>query len=75
LAPIVGSVLLSVDEPAGVVTNTSATTATDKIGRSQVGTKLLGGGPEIEDATLLVGQNSTIGDENTVDGDTLTRVW
>jgi hypothetical protein len=75
LAPIVGSVLLSVDEPAGVVTNTSATTATNEIGRSQVGTKLLGRRPEIEDATLLVGQNGTVGDENTVNGDTLTRVW
>jgi hypothetical protein len=75
LAPIIRSVLLSIDEPAGVVTNTSATTATNKIGRSQVGTKLLGRGPKIEDATLLVGQNGTIGDENTVNSDTLTRVW
>jgi hypothetical protein len=72
--PVVGSVLLSVDEPAGVVTNTSATAATNKIGRSQVGTKLLGRGPEIENTTLLVGQDSTVGDENAIDGDTLSRV-
>ena len=72
--PVVGSVLLSVDEPAGIVANTSATTATNKIGRSQVGTELLGRGPEVEDATLLVGQDSTVGNENAVDGDTLTRV-
>lgn len=74
LTPVVGSVLLSVDEPAGVVTNTSATTATNKIGGSQVGTQLLGRGPEVENITFLVGQNGSVGNKDTIDCDTLARV-
>lgn len=72
--PVVGSILISVDEPASIVTNASTATATDKIRRSQVGTKLLGRRPEIEHVTLLVGQDGTIGDENAIDCDTLARV-
>jgi hypothetical protein len=75
LTPVVGSVLLSVDEPASVVTNTSAATATNKIGRGQIGTKLLGRGPEVEDTSLLIGQDGTVGDKNAVNRDTLAGVW
>lgn len=74
LAPIVGSILISVNQPAGIVTNASTATTADKVRRSQVGADLLGRGPEIEYATLLVGQDGTIGDENAIDSDTLTGI-
>lgn len=42
LTPVVGSVLISVDEPACVVASAVGTAATNKIRGSQIGTKLLG---------------------------------
>lgn len=73
-APVVRAVLFSVDEEASIVAHAAATTTTDKVVRGEVGTKLLRCRPEVPSGPLLVGQDGSVRNENTVNSDTLTRV-
>jgi len=72
--PVVGAVLGAVDEVAGVVAGAVGTAVAEEVGGGEVGADLLGGGPEVIDIVLLVGQNGAVGDEDAVGGDTLAGV-
>lgn len=72
--PVVRAVLFSVDQEASIVAHAAATTTTDKVVRGEVGTKLLRCRPEVPSRSLLVGQDGSVRNENTINSDTLTRV-
>jgi hypothetical protein len=73
-APVVGPVLGAVDDVAGVVAGAVGAAVADEVGRGEVGADLLGGGPEVVDVVLLVGQDGAVGDQDAVGGDALARV-
>ena len=72
--PVVRAVLSAVDKVAVVVASAIEAAVAGKLRCSEVGTNLLGGGPEVVDRVLLVGKDSAIRDEDVVDTNTLARV-
>lgn len=71
-APVVG--LLAVGQVAGVVTRAALAAVALEIRVGEVGADLLGGGPEVIEAILLVGEDVARGDEDGVGGDALAAV-
>ena len=74
LAPVEGTVLVTVDRVTGVVTSAVVTAVAEELRRCQVSANLLGSRPEVIDGVLLVGQDGAIGNEDVVNTDTLARV-
>lgn len=74
LAPVEGAVLVAVDDVAVVVPGAVEAAVAVKLGRSVVGTNLLGRRPEVVDRVLLVRKDGTVWDEDVVNTNSLTRV-
>lgn len=74
VAPVESLGFVAVDKVAVVVTSAVGTAVTEKLGRSLVGTNLLGSRPEVVDRVLLVGKDSTGRDKDGVYVHALTRV-
>lgn len=73
-APVVGAVLGAVNDVAGVVAGAVGAAVAEEVGRGEVCADLLGRGPEVVDAVLLVGQNGAVGDQDSVCGNALAGV-
>jgi hypothetical protein len=74
VAPVKSLGFVAVDEVAVVVTSAVGTAVAEKLGRSLVGTNLLGSRPEVVDRVLLVRKDCTGGDEDCVYIHTLAGV-
>jgi len=75
VAPVESLSFVAVDEVAVVVTGAVSSAVAEKLGRSLVGTNLLGRRPKVVDRVLLVGKNCTGGDKNGIYIHALARVW
>lgn len=73
-APVVRTVLLTIDDVAVVVTSAVSTAIAEELRCSVIGTKLFGSRPEIIDRVLFVRKDDTVRDKDTVNADTLARV-
>jgi len=72
--PVVRAVLGTVGDVAGIVASAVGAAVAESLGRGEVGADLLGRGPEVVDAVLLVGQDGAVRDENAVGADALAAV-
>jgi hypothetical protein len=73
-SPVVGTVLVAVDNVAVVVASAVCSTVAEKLRSCEIGTDLLRSRPEIVHRVLLIGKNSSIGDENAIYADALAGV-
>jgi hypothetical protein len=75
IPPVVRTVLIAIDEEAGIVATAVGATVTLDFVVVEACANLFGRAPEVIDGTLLVGENRAVWNEDAVSSNTLAGIW